>query len=276
MKPNGEIHFFDLDGTLWNIHFNVWVIDKEKPHKPIIKLGNYETHKILNGLYIDHGNKIDYNGETFFISNELLEKIQKKRKIDLDRLGLSWIEALNTEYINNSKINYLLYNINHLKNENIIILTGRSNRRSNADILNKLRLKLKEKDIDIFKIYFVGDKFFKRHNNSISINKTRVLLEHLVGVQIEDGEFIKIKQDWFDTIYFYDDEIQNINYANDINKYLNDVLQKTTDVEIKDIVLKRIEENDLLLINNLVTNNQANLFKTYSIKLIIPAKFQKP
>lgn len=276
MKPNGEIHFFDLDGTLWNIHFNVWVIDKENPHKPIIKLGNYETHKILNGLYIDHGNKIDYNGETFFISNELLEKIQKKRKIDLDRLGLSWIEALNTEYINNSKIDYLLYNISHLKNENIIILTGRSNRRSNADILNKLRLKLKEKDIDIFKIYFVGDKFFKRHNNSISINKTRVLLEHLVGVQIEDGEFIKIKQDWFDTIYFYDDEIQNINYVNDINKYLNGVLQKTTDVEIKDIVLKRIEENNLLLINNLVTNNQANLFKTYSIKLIIPAKFQKP
>ena len=36
------IHFFDLDGTLWNVDGNAWIINKNKPSKPIIKLSKIQ------------------------------------------------------------------------------------------------------------------------------------------------------------------------------------------------------------------------------------------
>jgi FMN phosphatase YigB (HAD superfamily) len=46
-----EIHFFDLDGTLWNIDSKVWIVDKENPKLPLLKLDKSEFELIKNGVY---------------------------------------------------------------------------------------------------------------------------------------------------------------------------------------------------------------------------------
>ena len=56
---NNKINFFDIDGTLWDIDAKVWIIDKEEPHKPILRLDNYEVNRILNDFYKKDNFKIE-------------------------------------------------------------------------------------------------------------------------------------------------------------------------------------------------------------------------
>jgi hypothetical protein len=49
---NKEISFFDLDGVLWNIkNDDIWIIDKEKPYKPVLILDPLEFQLIQNGKF---------------------------------------------------------------------------------------------------------------------------------------------------------------------------------------------------------------------------------
>jgi len=275
MRPNNiPIHFYDLDGTLWDLDTRIWIIDKEVPHKPIIRLDRFEKQKVLSGLYIKDGLKIEYNGEEYFISNKIFGEIQKKKKLPIERLGISWIEFIDDKYINNSKSKFLFNNIRHLRNKDakICLLTGRSNRERHSEILNELRKKLSDIGIEIYKIYFVSDKFYQKHNEDISLNKVHILLEHLVGLKIDDGKFKPFKQDWFNDVYFYDDEKMNIDYANDIQKIFDRIL-KNTDDELFLLIMNRLKENDCKLSNNLITNNDINQFETEEVILKSPAKF---
>jgi len=275
MRPNSKkMHVFDLDGTLWNIETKVWILDKETPHKPIIRLNNYEISKIVSGLYKSDGLKIEYNGSEYYISKELFNKINKKKKISIERIGLSWIEFYDENYINNTKTVFLFKNINHLRNrgEYITLLSGRSNRDRHANILNELRKKLMDIGIEIYKLYFVSDKFYYKHDETISLAKVHRLLEHMVGLKIEDGKFISFKQDWFNDVYFYDDEKKNIDYANDIQTIFNRLMLKTDDDLFK-LIIERITDNEIFLTNNLVSNNEINLFETTKVKLMKPDKY---
>ena len=158
-----KIHFFDLDGTLLNIKSNIWIIDKNKPNKPILKIDILEFSLIRNGFYKNFNLPLKYNGNIFYISQNMFDKISKKTKSqNINRFGISFNNFYDQKQLNNSKITYLLDNINHLRNEKNIdigILTARSNQYNHADIINNLRLELKNIGLQINKIYFVGDKF---------------------------------------------------------------------------------------------------------------------
>lgn len=275
MVPNSKnLHFFDLDGTLWNIDCKVWIIDKEEPHKPIIRLDNFETNKIISGFYIKDNQKVEYNGENYFISNDLFNEINKKKKLPIERIGISWIEFNDEKYINNTKVTFLFNNIRHLRNkdEYICLLSGRSHRERHAEILNTLRKKLQDIGIEIYKIYFVSDKFHYRHDENISLNKLNILIEHLIGLKIDEGKFKSYKQDWFSNIYFYDDEKMNIDYANDVQKIFDRVL-KNTDDELFKLIMDRLSKNKMTLTNNLITNNEINPFETTKVTLKSPSKY---
>lgn len=275
MKPNNKnIHFFDLDGCLWSVDSKVWIVDKEEPDKPLLKLDKIDMNKILNGLYKGEDLKIEYNDEEYFISNDIYNKIRKKKNLPIERLGMSWIEYIDPKYINKNNPKFLLHNIQHLRGTDdlICIITGRSNRDRHAKILNQLRLTLKDYGLEIYKIYFVSDKFFMRQNETIAMNKANILIEHMVGLKTEDNKFAPLKQDWFSNIYFYDDELQNIDYANDVQLLLDRIL-KSTDDELFNIVTKRLKENQINLTTNLVTNNLTNLFKTNTVTLKEPTKY---
>jgi len=275
MKPNSKkLHVFDLDGTLWQIDSKVWILDKEEPHKPIIRLDSYEISKILSGLYRKDNLKIEYNGSDYFISNDIFNKVKKKSFLPIERLGISWIEFYDDKYLNNTKSKFLFNNIKHLrgKDEPICLLTGRAHRDRHAEILNILRKKLMDIDIQIYKIYFVSDKFYSTHNENISLNKTHILLEHLIGLKIEDGKFKPFKQDWYSDVYFYDDDKMNIDYANDIQTIFDRVL-KNTDDDLFKVAIERLNNYDIVLNNNLVTNNEINVFDTNKVILKSPTRF---
>jgi hypothetical protein len=271
---NREIAFFDLDGTLWNIkNEDIWIIDKDKPYKALMILDKIEFSMIVNGKYRKDDHPLKYNGQTHYISNELFDKLKKLSKSDnIERFGISFIPLVRKEILDKREIEILFKNIEHLRYNRFVdigLLTARSNQRNHVDVINKLRIELKKIGIEISKIFFVGEGLrlgqdYKR--------KTYVLLEHLVGLKIKDGKFISIKQDWYKKVSFYDDDVKNIDYANSVQEFFEDLLRNSDD-DVFRIILDRINSYPLKLENNLITDNDINRFKTTSFILKEPMKY---
>lgn len=271
-----EIAFFDLDNTLWYIKSDIWVIDKDKPNIPIIKISPIEFALIKSGIYLKDDIPIDYNNEIFYISRDMLERIQRKNKnIKFGNLGISYSEFFDDDILNRKEVQLLLNNIKHLigKNIKIGVLTARSDRKKHANLLNKLRLKLKEYGLEIDKIYFVSESIrMMSGQDKVIYDKNKILIEHLIGLTIEDNHFVPIKKDSYDKVYFYDDLNSNFMSANKLQDYF-DFLVRNSDEECIDYINNRFENNTLLLINNLITNNEVNPFETKIIKLTPPIKY---
>lgn len=271
---NKTIHFFDLDNTLWTINTNAWVILKDKPNNPLIILTKIELDNIKNGVYKKEDNLIEYDGEMYWISDEMINKIQKKNKnIELNNLGISFIEFKDPSYYD--KINIFLENIRHLigkKNVEIGIISARYSVDNDKNILVALKNELNKNGLDINKFYYISDAYQKRNDDKINIDKMKVILEHITGFHIKDNHFLPIKQDFYNNIYFYDDEIQNINTVNNIQYYLEEYLKNTED-DVFFKIMNRIKTETPIIYTNLISNNSLNRFKTTEIKIKEPIKY---
>ena len=262
-----EIAFFDLDNTLWYIHSDIWIIEKEKPNIPLFKINPIEFSLIKNGIYVKDNFPIEYNDETYYISKDIYEKLKMKIKnIKLNKLGISYVEFFDENVLSKKSVQLLLNNIKHLvgKNIEIGVLTARTDRKKHAVLLNKLRKNLLEYGLTIDKIYFVSDSV-RLVSGKITYNKNKILLEHMMGLTIEDNKFIPIKKDAYSKVYFYDDIVQNIRSANSIQEYFDDIIKRCDD-DVIEYVNERIKSMPTL-ITNLVSNNELNPFETKIIKL---------
>ena len=271
---NNTIHFFDLDGTLWSVNTNAWIIEKKKPGVPIIKLKGSELYLILSGVYINDEICIRYNSETYWIGQKLLDRIKKiKPNLETEDLGLSFYEQINPKYYENMK--FFKENIRHLigiEGIDIGILSARFSDDKDKHLLNSLKDELQNVGLNIEKFFYIGDYYYPTVNQSISIRKANILLEHLVGFHIEKDKFVPIKQDLYRDVHFYDDEPSNIFVASDVQQFLNQYLENTED-EVFDRIIKNIKEKKPTLHNHLITNNSVNRFKTTEVKLIEPIKY---
>ena len=271
-----EIAFFDLDNTLWYIKSDIWVIDKNKPSaEPILKISQTEFALIKSGIYVKDDIRIDYNNERFFISKDMLERILRRHKnIRLGDIGISYVEYFDDDILNKKEVQFLLNNIKHLigKNIEIGVLTARSDRKKHANLLNKLRIKLKEYGLEIDKIYFVSESVrMTGLPDKVTYDKNKILLEHLIGLNIEGNHFIPVKKEAYNKVYFYDDVKTNIMNVNSLQEYF-DFLVRNSEDEVLEFINNRLT-NKLTLITNLVTNNEINPFETKVIELKPPIKF---
>lgn len=275
MNKLKEIEFFDLDNTLWYVKSNAWVIHKNDPSKPLMKISNIDFALIKNGVYIPDNNVIEFNGNEYFVSDDFVERLRRRRKnIKLSDVGISYAEYFDEDIMNKKEVQFLLNNIKHLigTDMEIGLLTARTDRSKHAEMLNKLRLKLKDYGLEINKIYFVSNGIRFGSSDDIAYDKNEVLLEHLIGLEIEDDKFVPINKDPYDRVYFYDDVKQNFLNVNDMQNYFEELLHNSED-EVVEYIQNRLESKNLLIVNNLITNNQVNPFETKIIKLRKPIKY---
>ena len=272
---NNTIHFFDLDGTLWSVRTNAWIIDKKKPGVPLLKLKDSELKLILAGVYINEETYIEYNDETYWIGKKLFNRIKKiKPNIEMGDLGLSYYEKLNPKFYENMK--FFKQNIRHLienpETADIGILSARFSDEKDKNLLVSLKNEFENLGLKISKFYYVGDYYYPNVNTKLSTRKANVLLEHMVGFHINDDHFVPLKQDLYREVYFYDDEPTNVFIANNVQEMLNGYLINT-DEEVYNRIIKNIKEKHPILYTNLITNNSLNRFKTTEIKLHEPIKY---
>lgn len=265
---NKEVHFFDLDNTLWQTTAKWWIISKKDPSKPILKIEPHIGAGILSGTWQSDRHKIWYNGVEGWLSNELWIAIQQKGKLEHADIGISWREYTDSNLISSqaSDIKFFIHHIQHLKGVhcNIYLLTARGNRAAHAVLLNKLEHKL-DGICQIDGAWFINDPSTFKIVGSTGYKKTCILLQSLIGWRIENEQFLPIVEKEWDKCFFYDDEEGNIISAKDCNRILSGLLNKT-EPNLKAKILSKLDKK--MLITNLVTSNEQNPFISSTVQLI--------
>ena len=97
------VYLFDVD-TILSYDWDCWFVDKNEPSEPLFKISKYDYFLISSGVYKNHNNMITYNGNTYYLSNNIYDKLKtslKKSDTPLSDIGISVREFNN---INNEKV----------------------------------------------------------------------------------------------------------------------------------------------------------------------------
>jgi hypothetical protein len=273
MQTNNNVHFFDLDGTLWKTDAMWWLIDKRNPSEPLLKITQEEGSLSVSGTFRKLGHEINYNGLTAWLSDNSYKFI-KGKNIDLSNVGISYREFNDKKYLDLQAENLVIMaeHIRHLDNtsDTIALLTARGNKEEHDILLDKLRNKLTEHDlsINISKIYFVGDMSLSRHTGSSASKKAHVIAEHTVGFRIKDRQFVPIEQEKYKYVNFYDDEDANIDSVLDLNTLINLYLESTED-NLKEEIKSYLKSTSPVITTHKVHTNKENPFVTKSVSIVV-------
>ncbi len=265
-----NIHWFDLDGVLISTTAKWWIIDKQNPGKPLIKISQYEGALILSGFHRADNIYVSYNGHDGFMSKDMFLKIQKVKELDKKDVGFSWREFSDAKMIENQAKSVVINTvyIQHLKDttDEINILTARGNKEAHKLLLSKLQDKLTELNVDVSNEYFVNDITVDKIVGSSARRKSLFILQNMVGLEIDVNKFVPINCEKYDVSYFYDDEDKNIEESLNMSLIFQELLEKTMP-KLRDEILADIKERKPKLFVNLITSNEQNLFKTSEITL---------
>ena len=263
-------HFIELDIIL-KTESKPWIVDRLNPNIPIMKMDISEFNLSKSGIYKSHGNKIQFNGKIFWLSNEFMNKLKvksKKYKVDISNLGISMQEFLNNELIENIKfdIDLSLFNPIINTNDDIYIICSKNTKSNFEKQISKLEEKLEEIGLKIKKYYYVSETFYSKDEDEIAYLKSRLILQHLLGVKTDGDKFSNEEIEDYNQITFYDDDLKSIQMSRDINNVLENILMKT-DKEVKLLIKDKIKNDDNFLSIKEFTHNKANRFKEYNVQL---------
>jgi hypothetical protein len=265
-------HFFDLDVIL-TIDSKPWIIDKENPNIPLFKLSKSDFNLIKSGIYKNQGNKIEFNGSTFYLSTDIINKLKikaKNSKVNMSNLAISMQEFLNTELIENIKYHINTNILSHLKNktDDIYIICSKNSKVNYEKMMIKVIEELKKEGLNIKSFYSISETFYNRNDDKLNFNKIKILVQHLIGYKTEDSKFISEEIPLYGEVNFYDDDIESIRTATNINMIVEKLFNSSDD-SLKEIILGKIKENKPRLIINKVSANKHNFLIKTEIDIII-------
>lgn len=263
-------HFFDLN-SLITMNSKVWIVNTRTPNKPLIRISKSEFNLLRKGVYKKDNINFNIDGQTYWLSEELFNKIKIKSKnnnVNISELSFSMQEFMNKDIIESSDFTIHLENIRHLKNsqDDIYVICSKNSKRSYESLIEKLEEKLLEFGLKIKNFYFVSETFYNRDRDDIVHKKVRLVLQHIIGLKTADTKFTEEEITKYDQVSLYDDDINTIKLA----KGINDVLQflvKNSDDEVKEKVKEVLKMEECELIINQVTFNKVNPFITTKVEL---------
>jgi len=252
---------FNID-TLIQLEQFCWIVSKNNPNVPILKITQSDFKLIKSGIYKSQGNKIEFNGNVYWLPTELSNKLKVKLKLNdlsFENLAISMQEFLNKDIIDEIKPKFLIENIIHLKNtnEDIYVICSRQTKRSYEGIVKKLEEKLAEEGILIKNFYYISETFYNQTDDDIKYKKIKLLLQHLIGYKTENDKFIDEELSQYNTINFYDDTYYTLKIADEVNPAFKIILDKTED-GLKSVIKEDLSDNRPCLVVNQISTNQVN------------------
>lgn len=223
----------------------VWIIDKNKPMKPLLKISNPDFALIKKAIYKRDKHPIVYNGDVYWLPNGIYNVLPTH--IDI---GLSFAEYIDSDLISGYDIK-LNDNVELLKNikSDIYLVTDRYTSK-HGDFLNKIVDELSRKhDIKIKSVISLRKNILDMNSDLIGLYED-VILSFYIGKQIQNNIPVDISMDRYDKVIFIgDNRVRFINMVDKI-KYFD-----VDNIDIKFVVVE-------------VTNNKVNklMMKKYHIK----------
>ena len=269
-QVSNKAFFFDLN-SLITTNSKVWIVDRDKPNKPILRIPKSDFNLIKKGVYKKDDIKFEIQGESYWISKDLFDQIKIKAKnqnLNISKLAFSMQEFMNKDIIENNDFTIHLENIRHLKNTSgdIYIICSKNTKNNYELIISKLEDKLKEIGLVVKNYYYISETFYNRDEDDINNKKVRLLLQHIIGMKTEGDKFSHTEITKYDVISFYDDELRVIELAKNANNVLQFLIENSEDL-VKDRVKEILKESQCELVINQVTFNKVNLFVTTKVEL---------
>ena len=263
-------HFIDIDIVL-NTDSKPWIIDKSNPNIPLMKMETSDFDLFKSGILRSQNNKISFNGKDFWLSNDFMNKLKiksKKNKFDISNLGISMQEFLNPDVIENIKfdIDISLFRPIINTNDDIYIICSKNTKSNFEKQISKLEEKLEEIGLKVKKYYYISETFYNKDEDRIAYLKSKLLIQHLLGLKTDGDIFTNEEIDNYNQITFYDDDLKSIQMCRYINIVLEKLLLKT-DNNIKIIVKDKIKNDDNFLLIKEYTHNKSFRFKEYNTQL---------
>ncbi len=263
-----KAHFFDLD-TIVDIDNKVWIIDKNNPNNPILKITQSDFNLIRKGVYKSQNQKIALNGDNYWFTEDILNQIKirsKRIKFDLSNLGFSMQEFSNSELIKDLDYNLNLDLFTNIKNttDHIYIICSKNNKKNYEIIIKKIEDKLYKLGLEIKSYYFISETFYNRNLDDILYKKIRIILQHLVGYKTEGDKFIDSEIDGYDEVFYYDSDLHNTNIP--VNDFLKSILDNTED-SLKRSIISEINSVQKFAYMNWVSPNKVNRIQSKKILL---------
>jgi hypothetical protein len=263
-------HFIDFDLILES-ESKPWIIDKRNPNIPIIKIDKHDFNLFKSGIYKSQGNKISFNGTIFWLSNDFMNRLKvksKQYKVDISNLAISMQEFLNKDIVENIPFELKLDLFSNIINTNddIFIICSKNTKENFEKQIQKFESNLKEMGLMVKKYYFISETFYNRDLDDISYVKSKIILQHLLGLKTEVDKLTNDKIDEYNSITLYEDDLKSITMSKNINSILEKMLIKT-DNNVKLSVKETLKNNEKILIIKEYTHNRSNRFNEYQIGL---------
>jgi hypothetical protein len=263
-------HFIDLDIIL-KTDAKPWIIDKNNPNIPIMKIEIDDFNLFKSGILKSQGNKISFNGKTFWLSNEFMNKLKvkcKRNKLDISNIGISLQEFLNPEVSENLKfdLNLSIFNPVINTNDHIYVICSKNTKTNFEKQISKFEEKLAEIGLKVEKYYYISETFYNRNDDELAYIKSKLILQHILGLKTEGDKISEIEITDYNQITFYDDNQKSIQTVKDINKILEKLLINT-DKDVKLKVKDKIKSDDNFILIKEYTHNKSNKFREHSVQL---------
>lgn len=263
-------HFFDLS-SLIRVDSMVWLVSRIKPSIPILKITQSDFNLIKKGVFQNSGNRLKIGGNDYWVTQEMLELIKlkcRKSGVEISDLAFSLQEFMNPDII--EKLDYEIYEMNfeHLKNtkDDIYIICSKNTKNNSSGIIKKLEEKLSELGLTVKNYYFISETFFNRNDDDISFKKTRLILQHLIGLKTEGDKFKDEEITKYDRVFVYENSKRTLHELKIISDTL-DFLKSKSSEDIQSKISDRLSQNPLLILNE-ITFNRVNRFITTQINLL--------
>jgi hypothetical protein len=263
-------HIIDIN-ILLQVNAKAWIVNKDDPNKPLIKFDITDFNLFKSGIFRTQNNKIQFNGKTFWLSNEFMNKVKivaKKSKVDISNLGISMQEFMNPEIIENLEFDLDLSIFNNIVNTNddIYIICSKNTKSRYTKQIEKLEDKLESLGLKIKNYYFISTTFTKSLDDKKAVIKSKIILQHLLGIKVESEKFVEETITDYNQITFYDDDQLSIQTAININSVLEKYLLLTDDT-VKTTIKEKIKKDDNFLIIKEYTHNRSKKFNEYNVQL---------
>jgi hypothetical protein len=277
-------HFIDIDTILVSDQ-KAWIVSKDNPKNPLIKIEIHEFNLYKSGIYKSQGNKLNFNGSIFYLPEIFMNKLKticRKNKLDISNLSISMQEFMDSERISESHFEIDMDPFQSIINtdDKIYLIASKNKENGYEKILKKLDEKIQEIGLQISDVYYLSETFYNRQDDEISYLKVKILLQHLIGYKTTGNQFTNEEISEFDTIYYYDNDYKPINLSHKINEVLEKFLVNSNDISkvIKDKVRdvekrlcvrevtpnksqKIIEKNIILKTSNIIKSFENFKFK---------------
>jgi hypothetical protein len=237
--------FIDLN-VLLEMDNQAWVVDKKNANTPIVKISKSDFNLIKSGIFKNQGNKVDFNGRTYYLPTDLMNKIKIKTKsynIDFSNLAISLQEFMNKSLIEEMKFEINKDVILELKNniDDIYIICSKQTKRTYESIIEKIKEEFEKNGLKIKTFYPISENFMNQNDDDIKFKKMRLLLQHLVGYKTEGDKFKDEEITRYDQIHFYDNYSETLKITKEMNNLLEYLLSRSDD-GLRSVIKENVQD----------------------------------